>query len=183
LGSQAVARQQGAVTLLEQITIAEVVDCGGKSIGAVRLGNSSQFPEGVLKSLAEALETLGKADRAGLPVGVSQNEVIDEVVEWFAGKRDVQLVHRGEVGSAQFAGGMRLIEEHLLGWSLGSPPCLDLALQGTRLSVGELARETPLKILKKRLGLETRRELQPITQFGPDILERILPGPPGPWRE
>ena len=85
--------QQGAVTLLEQVAIAEVVHRGGEPIGAMHLGNPSQFPEGVLEPLAEALETLGEADRAGLPVGVGQDEVIDQVIERLAGERDVQVVH------------------------------------------------------------------------------------------
>ena len=93
LRRQAVVGQQGAVTLLEQVAIAEVVHRGGEPIGAVRLGNPSQFPEGVLEPLAEALETLGEADRAGLPVGVGQDEVIDQVIERLAGERDVQVVH------------------------------------------------------------------------------------------
>ena len=88
LGLQAVVGQQGAVTLLEQITIAEVVDRGGEPIGAVHLGNPSQFPQGVLEPLAEALETLGEADGGRLPIGVGQDEVIDHVIERLAGDGD-----------------------------------------------------------------------------------------------
>ena len=62
LSFQAVVGQEGAITLLEQITIAKVIHRGAEPIGTVHLGNSSQFPEGVLEPLAEALETLGKAD-------------------------------------------------------------------------------------------------------------------------
>jgi len=39
--------------------------------------------------------------------------------------------------------------------------------------------ETALKILKQGLGLEPGIQLQPVAKFGPDLLERILPGPPG----
>ncbi len=48
LSFQAVVGQQGAITLLEQITIAKVIYRGAEPIGRVHLGNSSQFPEGVL---------------------------------------------------------------------------------------------------------------------------------------
>ena len=53
--------------LLEQFTIAKVVHRGGE---ADRCGASGNLPEGVLKPLTEALEALGKADCAGLPIGV-----------------------------------------------------------------------------------------------------------------
>ena len=88
LSLQAVVGQQGAVTLSEQIPIAEVVDRGAEPIGAVHLGNPSQFPESVLEPLAEALETLGKTDRGGLPIGIGQDEVINHVIEWLAGQGD-----------------------------------------------------------------------------------------------
>ena len=88
LSLQAIVGQQGTITLVEQITIAKVVHRGGEPIGAVHLGNPSQFPEGVLEPLAEALETLGKADRGGLPIGIGQDEVIDHVIEWLASQGD-----------------------------------------------------------------------------------------------
>ena len=179
LRRQAVMGQQGAVSLLEQIAIAEVVHRGGEPIGAMRPGNPSQFPKGVLQPLAEALETLGEADRAGLPVGVGQHEVIDQVIERLTGERDVQVVHAREVGGAQVAGRVDLIEEDLLGRPLDSLPRLDLPLQGAELAVGEPAREAALEILEEGLGLEPRIEFQLIEEFGPDLLERILPGPPG----
>jgi hypothetical protein len=75
LSLQAIVGQQGAVILLEQFTIAKVVHRGGEPIGAVDPGNPSQFPEGVLKSLAKALEALGKADCAGLPIGIGQDKM------------------------------------------------------------------------------------------------------------
>ncbi len=90
--------------LLEQFTIAKVVHRGGEPIGAVHLGNSSQFPEGVLKPLAEALEALGKADRAGLPIGVGQDKVIDHVIKRLAGERNSQIVHVREIRGSQLAG-------------------------------------------------------------------------------
>ena len=163
--------------------IAEVVHRGGEPIGAVRLGDPSQFPQRVLEPLAEALETLGEADGAGLPVGVSQDEVIDQVIERLAGERDAQVVHGREVGGAQLAGRVDLIEEDLLGRALGGPPRLDLPLQGAELAVGEPAWEAALEVLEQGLGLKPRVECEPVAEFGPDLLERILPGLPGSWGE
>ena len=101
---QAIVSQQGAVTLLEQIPVAKVIHRGGEPIGAVDLGNPSQFPEGVLQPLAEALETFGETDRARFPVGVGQDEVIDHVIKRLAGQRDSQTVHMSEVGGASWPG-------------------------------------------------------------------------------
>src|ERR1700677_950976 len=97
LSFQAIVGQQGAVVLLEQFTIAEVVHRGGEPIGAVHLGNPSQFPEGVLKSLAETLEALGKADCAGLPIGIGQDKVIDHVIKRLASECNPQIVHVREI--------------------------------------------------------------------------------------
>ena len=91
LSFQAVVGQQGAITLLEQITIAKVIH-RAEPIGGC-IWDSSQFPEGVFEPLAEALETLGKADCGTLPIGIGQDKVIDHVIKRFAGQRDVQLVH------------------------------------------------------------------------------------------
>ncbi len=179
LSFQAVVGQQGTITLLEQITIAKVVHRGGEPIGAVHLGNPSQFPESVLEPLAEALETLGKADCDSLPIGIGQDKVIDHVIKRLAGQRDLQVVHVREVGGTQLAGPVDLIEEDLLGRPLGGSPGFDLALQGAELDVGKPTWEAALKVLEKSFGLEPGIELQQIAKLGPHILERILPGPPG----
>ena len=170
-----------AITLLEQITIAKVIHRGAEPIGAVHLGNSSQFPEGVLEPLAEALETLGKADCGSLPIRIGQDKVIDHVIKRFTSQRDVQVVHVREVGGSQLAGPMDLIEKDLLGWTLSGSPRFDLPLQGAELDVGKSAWETTLKVLEEGLGLEPGIEFQQITKLGPNVLERILPGPPGSW--
>ena len=165
LSFQAVVGQQGAITLLEQITIAKIIHRGAEPIGAVHLGNSSQFPEGVLEPLAEALETLGKADCGSLPIGIGQNQVIDHVIKRFAGQRDVQVVHVREVGGSQLAGPMDLIEKDLLGWTLGGSPRFDLPLQGAELDVGKSAWEAMLKVLEKSFCLEPGIEFQQVTKL------------------
>src|SRR5262249_25380200 len=117
-------------------------------------GNPSPFPQGVLEPLAEALETLGGANRAGLPVGVGQQEVIDRVIKRLAGERDVQVVHASEVRGPQLAGRVDLIEEALLGRAFDGPPRFDLPLQGAELAVLEPPRESALEILEEGLGME-----------------------------
>ncbi len=176
---QAIVSQQGAVTLLEQIPVAKVIHRGGEPIGAVDLGNPSQFPEGVLQPLAEALETFGETDRARFPVGVGQDEVIDHVIKRLAGQCDSQTVHMSEVGGAELAGRMDLIEEDLLGRARDGLPRLDLPLQGAELAVLKPAWESALKILEKGFGLEPGIAFQQVLEFGPNLLERILPGRPG----
>ena len=47
------------------------------------------------------------------------------------------------------------------------------------MPIGEPAREPALKILKEGLGLEPGIDRQAIVEFRPNILERILPSPPG----
>src|SRR5207248_2590090 len=53
------------------------------------------------------------------------------------------------------------------------------ALQATELDVGKATREAALQVQEEGLGLEPRIEPEQFDQFGPDVLERVLPGPPG----
>jgi hypothetical protein len=142
-------------------------------------GDSSQFPQGVLQALAEALEALGEADGAGLPVGVGEHEVIDHVVEQLAEDGDTKLGHTREVTLGEPPRLVDLGEEDLLGRAFEGPPLFDPALQATELDVGEAAREASLQVVEEGLGLEPRVEPEQFEEFGPDVLERVLPGPPG----
>jgi len=86
-----------------------------------------------------------------------------------------------EVGGAELTGRVNLIEEDLLGRTRNGLPRLDLPLQGAELAVLKPARQSALKVLEKGLGLEPGITLQQILEFGPNLLERILPGLPGSW--
>ncbi len=179
LAFELVMREQSLVAASEHLGLGVAVDRGGQAIGAVSPGDSSQFPQGVLQALAEALEALGEADGAGLPVGVGQHEVIDEVVEGLAEDGDAELGHAGEVALGEPTRFVDLGEEDLLGRPLEGTPPFDPTLQATELDVGEPTGKAALKVEEEGLGLEARVEPEQFQQFGPDVLERVLPGPPG----
>jgi hypothetical protein len=179
LGFEPVMREQSLVASSEHLGFGVAVDRGGQAIGAVSPGDSSQFPQGVLQALAEALEALGEADGAGLPVGVGQHEVIDQVVEGLAEDGDAELGHAGEVTRGEPPRLVDLGEEDLLGRAFEGTPSFDPPLQATELDVGETPRKTPLQVEEEGLGLEPRVEPERFQEIGPDILERVLPGPPG----
>jgi hypothetical protein len=179
LAFELVMREQSLVSSSEHLGFWVAVDRGGQAIGAVSPGNSSQFPQCVLQTLAETLETLGEADGAGLPVGVGEHEVIDHVVERLPEDGDAELGHAGEVALGEPPRLMDLGEEDLLGRPFEDTPLFDSALQATELDVGEAAREASLQVVEEGLGLEPRVEPEQLEEFGPDILERVLPGPPG----
>jgi hypothetical protein len=179
LAFEMVMREQRLVSLSEHLGSRIAVDRGGQAIGAVSPGDSSQFPQGVLETFAEALEAFGEADGARLPVGIGEHEVIDQVVEGFAEDGDAEFGHAGEVALGEPARLMNLGEEDLLGRPFEDAPEFDPPLQGPELDVGKTAREAALQVEKEGLGLEPRVESEHFEQFGPDILERVLPGPPG----
>jgi hypothetical protein len=132
-----------------------------------------------LQAFAEALEALGEADSAGLPVGIGQDEVIDQVVEGLAEDGDAEFGHTGKVALGEPTRLVNLGEEHLLGRPFEDAPEFDPPLQATELDVGKTVRETALQVEEEGLGLEPRVEPEQFEEFGPDILERVLPGPPG----
>ena len=176
---QAVMREQSLVSPSEHFRVGIAVDRGGQAIGAVTPGDSSPFPQGVLQPFAEALEALGEADGAGLPVGIGEHEVVDQVVERLAEEGDAELGHAGEVTLGEPTRLMDLGEEDLLGRPFKGSPLFDPPLQGPELDVGEAAREAALQVEEEGLGLESRVEPEQFEEFGPDFLERVLPGPPG----
>jgi hypothetical protein len=176
---ESIMLEQCLVSPSEHFRAGIAVDRGGHAIGAVSPGDSSQFPQGVLQALAEALEALGEADGAGLPVGIGEHEVIDQVVEGLAEDGDAELGHASEVALGEPPRLMNLGEEHLLGRSFEDAPEFDPPLQGPELDVGKPAREAALEVEEEGFGLEPRVEPEHFEQFGPDVLERVLPGPPG----
>lgn len=182
LGLYAVMGEQCLIPMCERLRLAVGVDGGAHAVGAMPLGNSSQLPQGVLQALAQTLEALGEADRAGLPVGVGEHEVIDEVVERLAGEGDLELVHVGEVGGGEPPRLMGLREEHLFGGPFEAAPALDPSLQAPELDVGEAPWIAPLQVEKEGFGLESRVESKRFLEFGPDVLKRVFPGPPGAGR-
>src|SRR5207302_10877245 len=99
-------------------------------VGAVHGRDAAQLPHGVLEALAEALEALGETERDTLPVGVSEDEVVEHVLKRGALDGNAQAVRVGEVRSAELSGLMELGEEDLPGRPRGGPPLLDAALQG-----------------------------------------------------
>jgi hypothetical protein len=174
-----IMREQCLVSPSEHFRVGIVIDRGGQAIGAVPPRNSSQFPQGVLQPFAEALEALGEADGAGLPVGIGEHEVIDQVAERLAEDGDAEPGHAGEVALAEPTRLVDLREEHLLGRPFEGPPLLDPALQATELDVREASWKAPLQVEEESFGLEPRVEPEEFENFGPDVLERVLPGPPG----
>src|SRR5437868_6069759 len=141
LGPEAVVRQQRLVAVGERSPAVGggAVDGGGKRIGAVASGNAAEFEERLLQALREALETLGKADAARLPVRVGEHKVIQQVRKRPPGDHDPQVRKVAEVGSAEIAGMVLLREEDLPGRSLGRAPLLHLALQTAELPIREAA--------------------------------------------
>jgi len=179
LGFEAVMRQERLISSREQFRIRIGVHGGAHAIGAMPPGNSSQFPQGVLQPFTEALEAFGEADRGGLPVGIREHEVIHQMIERLTGDRDAEFGHVSEITLGEPARLVGLREEHLLGRPFQGAPLFDPALQATELDVGEPPREAALQVVEERLGLEPGVEPELRDEFGPDVLERILPGPPG----
>lgn len=176
---QPVVPQQRLVAPLKSRAVTAGRDGRRQGIGAMHLGNAAQLGQGVLQAVAEALEALGEANRAGLPVRVGQHEVVDQMGERLAGDGHLQTGRVGEVGGAQVAGLVNLAEEHLLGRPVQGAPLLDVPLQGAQLPVGEAAGVLALQPLEHGLGLQAGVEGQLLLDAGPGLREGVGARPPG----
>lgn len=174
-----VAQQRLVAPLEPRLTLRPGLDSCGQPVGAVQRRHAAQLPQGVLQALAEALVALREAKRAGLPVGVGQDEVVDQVLKGHAGQGDAEVGAVGEVAGGQPAGVVDLGEEDLLGRPVLGPPLLDAPLQGTQLAVVEAAGVAPLQLLEEGLGFEAGVDNHLLLDPGPDALEGVLAGPPG----
>ncbi len=160
LALQAVVPQQRLVTELKGPPITAGRDGRRQGVGTMHPGDTAQLGQGILQAVAEALEALGEADRAGLPVRVGQHEVVDQVRKRLAVDGHLQAAGVREVGGAQPARLVDLAEEHLLGRPVQGTPLLDVPLQGAQLPLGKATRVLTLQPLEHGLGLQARVEGQ-----------------------
>jgi hypothetical protein len=179
LALQAVVLQQPLVAALKGRAIAPRRNRGGQGIGAMDPRHAAQFHQGILQAVAEALEALGKADGARLPVRVGQHEVVDQVRKPLTADRHLQARRVCEVGGTQAARLVDLAEEDLLARPVQGAPLLDVPLQGTQLAIGKTARIRALQPGKQRLGLQPRIECQLLFHPRPNVSERVGAGSPG----
>jgi hypothetical protein len=154
LALQTVVPQQGLVAALKGRSITPRRDRRGQGIGAMDSRHAAQFGQGVLQAVAKALEALGEADGAGLPIRVRQHEVVDQVGKRHAPDRDLQARGVREVRGTQPARFVDLREEDLLGRPVQGAPLLDVPLEGAELSIGEAAGIGALQPGEHGLGLQ-----------------------------
>src|SRR5262249_61969071 len=129
-------------------------------IRPVPRGYAAQLPQRVLQTFTQALETLRKADRYGLPSRVGQHEMVDQVLERLSLDCHPQIFHACKVRRPQPAWFVHLREEHFLRRSPEGPPAPHLALQRSQLPLGKSTGVAPLQLTEDRLGLEARLLLQ-----------------------
>jgi hypothetical protein len=179
LSLKPVVAQQGLVASLENIRVGPRLHGRRQPVGAVQLRHAAQLPQSVLQALAEALQAFGEAEGAGLPVGVGQHEVVDQVSERHPVEGHAQFGAVGEVAGRQPTGMMHLGEKDLLGWTEHGPPLLDPPLQSSQLTIGKTFGVLPLQGLEEGLGLQAGVLGQLFLDPGPDRVEGILACPPG----
>jgi hypothetical protein len=179
LALQAVVVQQALIALLKRVPIAAGRHRRRQRIGAVYLRHAAQFRQRILQPCAEALEALGKAQRARFPVRVGQHEVVEQVRQRLPVDGDPQARAVREVGRTQPTGMMHLGEEHFLGRPRQSPPLFDAPLQSPQLAIGETARVLALQPGEQRQGFQAGVESQLLLDLRPDTGEGVGPRSPG----
>lgn len=181
LAHQGIVPQQPLITLGEVASLRQIIHGAAEAIAAVPLGHAAQFRERILQPHAQALETLGEAERHRFPVRVGQHEVINQMRERLPGKGHVQTVHVCEVRGAQPARMMDLREVHFLARSIRRAPLSDPPLQRPQLALVKPSRILLLQPAPQRLGLKARRPLQLLGHFRPNLGEGIHACPPLAW--
>jgi hypothetical protein len=178
LALQTVVPQKSLVATLKGRSITPWRNRSGQGIGAMDPRHAAQFGQGVLQAVTEALEALGEADGAALPVRVGQDEVVDQVGERHAPDRDLQARDVGKVRGTQPTRFVDLSEKDLLGRPMQGTPLLDVPLQGAELSVGEATRIGALQPVEHGFGLQAGVKRQLLLDPWPDLGERVGAGSP-----
>ncbi len=88
LRNDSVVLHQVAISRVELAIVGKVVDRRAQTIAAMLARHASQLPQSVLQTAAEGLEGLGETNRNGLPIGVGQREMVEQVIERLTGDRD-----------------------------------------------------------------------------------------------
>ena len=176
---QAVVPQQRLITLLKCRPVAARRHRRRQRIGAMNLRHAAQFGQRILQPRAEALETLGEADAAGLPVRVAQHEVIEQMRKRQTANGDLQARHVREVRSPEPSRLVDLPKEDLLGRSVQRPPLLDMPLQSPQLPLGKTPGVFTLQPGEQGLGLQAGVERQLLLDPRPHVGEGVGPGSPG----
>lgn len=176
---EAVVREQRPIALGELRTRRARRDRGREPVGAVNGGHPAEFRQRVLQPVGQRLERLGEAHRAGLPVRVGQDEVVDQVLERLAVDGHPEVGHVGEVGRTQPTGRVDLGEEHFLRRPVGGPPRLDPPLERAELSVREATGVFSLELPEQGQRLQPWVEGESLDDASPDVGEHVRVSPPG----
>ncbi len=153
LGRQPIMAEQSLVTPLEDVGVGPRLHGSGQTVGAMQLRHPSQLPQRVLQAFAETLVAFGEADGSRLPVGVGQDEVVDQMRKGDASQGNAQVGAVSEIGGGQSSGMMNLGKEDLFGRPVFGPPAFESPLQSAQLAIGEASRVVSLESREEGLGL------------------------------
>jgi len=103
------------------------------------------------------------------------------MVEAFAEDGYSQCVHAGEIRGRQVAGVMHLAEHDRARLTRRGPPALDATLEGAALAVRKPPGMFLLEPGKQRFGSQARLRFEPFLDLLPQVRQRVLAGPIGPW--
>jgi hypothetical protein len=144
--------------------------------------HTTEFPQGVLQTIGECLERLGRADTHRFPVRVGQDEVVDQVIERLPGDRDAEGIHVGEIGGGEITGVMHLSEDGEFAGSVASTPLPDAAFKRAAVGIEELAGVLLAEPVKECFGQELRFGLELGLNLVPNGGEGVEPGAVGARR-
>ena len=103
----------------------------GQAVRAVLAGRSAERPQGVLEALGQGGEALAAEHHVDVgEAGVGQPEVVQQVVERFAGDAHRQAAAVGEVGQAEPSRRVGLAEHQLAFRTVQRAPLAHATLQG-----------------------------------------------------
>jgi hypothetical protein len=178
---QAIVPEQVLIACVELTLGREVVDGRRQAVAAMALGRAAEFPQGVLKPVGEGLERLRGAQGDRLPVGVTEHEVVHEVIERVPLNGHAQAAHGGEVRGRQVTGVVDLLELDVVCGAVRGLPLADPPLEGASVGVVELTGVIDLDPVEERLGGESRLVDQPSGDRIPNGGKGIGPRAVGAW--
>ena len=169
---------EGRKTLGEILLLRQILERGGKTVGAQRPSDAADLFESLSQSLCQSGIAFPSKNHIGeTPPAACQPEMSKTVIEGSASDRHLQSITDGEVHDALPTRRMLLGKVGETIWTMHRSPVADTALECAPISIRKSTGIPALESMEEGNRLKRGRFVQFGNELVPNILEGISAGP------